>query len=144
MRNTITRPCPTCLPDSKADFDYDRAERKEDGTPVRRFYRCRNCRHEVAVTPRPAKKGGPRQSAAIQRMRDLLADGPYTIEEREDPTSPRRRFYLNGSRWFDRTGFVCFGARGSVEVTYYTDSTTTETVKGPRAWTVLKTHFGRI
>jgi DNA-directed RNA polymerase subunit RPC12/RpoP len=129
-KSTIYRPCPVCLPGSNGDFDFEGIEGDA------RVYACRNCGHEVMVTPRKQKKGSPSQLRTIQRIRDTLGEG-YEIEEQqyEWEFRPVCHLILKGSKWFQRPVFVTVGPRGALEKVRVPGIKVEES--GPKAWSTI-------
>jgi len=111
IRELITRACPTCGP--VADF------RRELG----REYRCTNCGHTVELAERKPRLGGRRQTAKVDRIRELLAER-YDVTSCDDQGHWAERGTVAlkalGKQWYQEGLLVYVGPRGALRLTVCT------------------------
>ena len=112
---TLYRPCPTCLPNSNADFVFKGAKR-EGGVRVSSVYKCTNCSHEVTVKHR--KRGEamtPSQKKALEKLKGFTG-------KREVETRMHLGYLvilIRPNSRFQQTVSVEVGRRGKVRTTVY-------------------------
>ena len=139
MRATVTRPCPTCLPNHDADFDFHRS--LDDGRLV---YQCRNCFHEVAVRPRPRKVGGFTQLGAVQRVRSTVDPVRFDVEViPPDAGQVDQHIRIRAKRWFEENALAVVGVRGGLTLTVLpAGGGAVPKSCADRAWSALSSYFG--
>jgi hypothetical protein len=141
----ISRHCPTCLPAGvRGKFEYMATEKSSDGKTVK-VYRCINCRHELEIKKRgPIKRGAPSQKKAIDRIRNIVDDEKYTIEEMEErpDTSDIWLRVVPKSAW-GTNGLLRVGPTGSLRFTVHGfGEHGDKKYSGSRVWDSLSTFFG--
>lgn len=111
MKKTIYRTCPTCLPDSTADFDY---AGHVDG---HRNYKCRNCSHvRVVKTRQRNTEATPSQLRALIDLMDTVdpsASGSHECKT-EIASSGRMLVRFLPLHWSEKYQTYTIGTRGKV------------------------------
>jgi len=144
-RLDISRHCPTCLPPGiKGRFEYDGTEKASDGKTVK-LYRCSNCGLEARIKKRgPLKRGSPSQKKAIDRIRKLVDDESYDIEEMEErPDTNDVWLRVIPKKFYDNRALIRVGSGGSL-MAHIDSFGSSKTIKasGRKAWLKLDTRFG--